>query len=78
MRKHIGLFLGLAAMMAASDPSRKTYSITNPYADLGKYGSGNGAGIFFGYTSPIYIPYKHTKQTYRSQQRAAKKKEIIN
>ena len=37
-----------------------------------KYGSGNGAGQFHSYTSPIYIPYYHTKQTYRSQARKAK------
>jgi hypothetical protein len=76
MRKHIGMFLGIAAMMAAQDSqSGESYiKITNPYADLGQYGSGTGAGMFFGYTSPIYIPYKHPIQTYRSQQRAAKKR----
>lgn len=76
MRKHIGMFLGLAAMMAAQDAqSSESYiRFTNPYADLGMYGSGTGAGMFFGYTSPIYIPYKHIKQTYRSQQRAAKQR----
>jgi len=74
MRKHIGMFLGLAAMMAASEPKGDTYMYSNPYADLGQYGSGTGAGMFFGYTSPIYIPYKHPIQTYRSQQRAAKKR----
>jgi hypothetical protein len=75
MRKHIGFFLGIAAMMAASGAQGSdTYKFTNPYADLGQYGSGTGAGMFFGYTSPIYIPYKHPIQTYRSQQRAAKKR----
>jgi hypothetical protein len=75
MRKQAGLFfLGIAAMLAASDSKGDTYRYVNPFADLGKYGSGSGAGMFFGYTSPIYIPYKHIKQTYRSQQRAAKKR----
>ena len=69
------LLAGLAAMMAASDTKGSdTYLITNPYAGLEQYGSGSGAAANHWYSSPIFIPYKHIKQTYRSQQRAAKQR----
>ena len=59
--------LGLAAIQFQSGG---TTVIHNPI----QYGSGGGAGAFYGVSNPIYIPYKHPIQTYRSQQRAAKKR----
>ena len=69
MRRNIGV-LGFifAAMAFGASPTMP--QIANPM----QFGSGNGAGEYHGYTSPIYIPYKHIKQTYRSQQRAAKQR----
>jgi hypothetical protein len=70
MRKSIIGLMGLAALaMSAQSDNR----IANDLPQVG-YGSGNGAGLFHGYSSPIYIPYKHPIQTYCSQQRAAKKR----
>jgi hypothetical protein len=68
MKKSIVGLLGLTAMaMASGADSRIVDDLPNV-----KYGSGNGAGQFHSYTSPIYIPYYHPKQTYRAQARKAK------
>ena len=62
-------FFAMALMMSGT-PTLGSAKIVNPI----EFGSGGGAGEFHWYTSPIFIPYKHTKQTYRSQQRAAKQR----
>lgn len=62
-------FFAMALMMSGT-PALGSAKIVNPI----EFGSGSGAGEFYWYTSPIFIPYKHIKQTYRSQQRAAKQR----
>lgn len=70
MRKHLGVlgFFIFSAMTISASPTMP--QISNPM----QFGSGNGAGEGHWYSSPIFIPYKHTIQTYRSQQRAAKQR----
>ena len=62
-------FFAMALMMSGT-PTLGSAKIVSPP----QFGSGNGAGEGHWYSSPIYIPYKHIKQTYRSQQRAAKQR----
>ena len=62
-------FFAMALMMSGT-PMLGNLKIASP----SQFGSGNGAGEGHWYSSPIYIPYKHTIQTYRSQQRAAKQR----
>ena len=70
MKKNIGLlFLGLAAMF---DYQTKSFIIDNKPQLTGAQYIGNGGTLAFG--QPIFFPKKHTKQTYRSQQRAAKQR----
>ena len=63
MKNKSVLLAGLAAMMASGDS--QTMTLTNPNVGY------EATSVSYG-TSPIYIPYYHTKQTYRSQARKAK------
>jgi len=65
MKNKSVLLAGLAAMMASGDSQAMT--LTN------QYDGNETTSVSYG-TSPIYIPYYHTKQTYRAQARKAKKR----
>ena len=66
MKRNIGLLFGL--MMSAFMPSSGGLSGFMPNIT---YVGGRGDG------TPIYIPYKHHKQTYGQQRRKAKKRNNI-
>ena len=67
MRRNIKVLGFIFAAMAFS-ASPTMPQIANPI----EFGSGGGAGDFYGVSHPIYIPYYHPKQTYRAQVRKAK------
>lgn len=68
MRRNKGVLGFIFAAMAFS-ASPTMPQIYNPI----QFGSGGGAGDFYAVSHPIYIPYYHKKQTYRSQVRKAQK-----
>lgn len=65
-----------AAAAVLTDDKKTKKSFSENLAGSIPYGLGDFTQpyIFPSYNSPIYIPKKHTIQTYRSQQRAAKKR----
>jgi len=63
----------IATALAGSLSEPITMTIENPMKGLlDKFMFGGGRKSYG--SNPIFIPRKHTKQTYRSQQRAAKKR----
>jgi hypothetical protein len=71
MRRGIlGAMIGMIAM--ATMPNNQPYLITSPYSPFGSFNVGGSRSLAPG--SPMYFPRKHTVETYRSQQRRAKRR----